>query len=265
MDAAAEHLLDFSKPFDHKLLDQIVTIAMDGKHAQRAGANDFLVKIKDHPDMWKRVDAILQNSQVDSSKIFALQVLADVIDSRWKVIPVEQREGIRNFILSQIVSLCSKQVTPGEKLILNKLNFTLVAILKQDWPHNWPGFISELIDTSKASEALCENNMGILKLFSEEVFEYSVESMTGQKTRILKESLTNEFSKVFELCEAVLTSSKSISLVKSTLLTLQKFLVWIPLGYIFETSLISALITTFLPTTPFRLVCFFSYHFSLID
>jgi hypothetical protein len=46
MDAAAAHLLDFSKPFDCTLLDQIVAIAMDGLNTQRAAANEFLVRLK---------------------------------------------------------------------------------------------------------------------------------------------------------------------------------------------------------------------------
>jgi len=37
-------------------------------------------------------------------------------------------------------------------------------VLKQEWPHKWPTFISELVGASKTSETLCENNMVILKL-----------------------------------------------------------------------------------------------------
>ena len=61
MDLAAKHLLDFSIPFDVALLDQIVAVAMDGAHPQRNKANEFLVLIKDHPDMWKRADAVLES------------------------------------------------------------------------------------------------------------------------------------------------------------------------------------------------------------
>lgn len=50
MEAAAAHLLNTSKPFDCNLLDQIVLIAMDGSHPQRAAANEFLVKMKEHPE-----------------------------------------------------------------------------------------------------------------------------------------------------------------------------------------------------------------------
>ena len=52
MDAAAQHLLDFSKEFDISLLDQIVAIAFDGSHPQRANANEFLVMLKEHPEMY---------------------------------------------------------------------------------------------------------------------------------------------------------------------------------------------------------------------
>ena len=69
----------------------------------------------------------------------------------------------------------------------------------------------------------------------------------------LKSSLNDEFTRIFKLCEEVLGSpSSSQNLVVTTLQTLQKFLSWIPLGYIFETSLISSLISKFFPIAAFR-------------
>ena len=38
---------------------------------------------------------------------------------------------------------------------------------------NWPNFIPEIVGSSKRSEILCENNMVILQLLSEEVFDFS--------------------------------------------------------------------------------------------
>ena len=70
MDAAAAHLLDFSKPFDISLLEQIIAIAYDSNHAMRGKANEFLIKIKEHPDMWKRADAILETSREPYTKFF---------------------------------------------------------------------------------------------------------------------------------------------------------------------------------------------------
>jgi len=60
-----------------------------------------------------------------------------------------------------------------EKTYLNKLNMILVQILKREWPKNWESFIPDIIGASKTNESLCQNNMIILKLLSEEVFDFS--------------------------------------------------------------------------------------------
>jgi exportin-1 len=253
MDAAAAHLLDFSKEFDIKLLDQIVTIAFDPNHRQRAAANEFLVRMKDHPEIWKRADAILESSDNLATRFFGLQVLGDAILTRWKIIPNDQREGIRNYVIGKIITLSATPTLLQENNgFLSRLNLVLVNILKQDWPHNWPTFISDLVAASKTSESLCENNMQILQLLSEEVFDFSIDSMTSAKAKSLKSSLNQEFSQVFELCQFILEASQKRSLLSATLKTLQRFLSWIPLGYVFETPLIHVLISSFFPQPAYR-------------
>ena len=107
-----------------------------------------------------------------------------------------------------------------EHIYLSKLNMILVQILKQEWPKNWPTFISgelcqmskmclismflDICGASRTSESLCKNNMVILKLLSEEVFDYSQGQMTQGKIQHLKKSMSSEFSNVFELCMYVL-------------------------------------------------------------
>lgn len=39
-----------------------------------------------------------------------------------------------------------------------------LQIVKQEWPRNWPTFISDIVGASKTSESLCTNNMAVLKL-----------------------------------------------------------------------------------------------------
>jgi hypothetical protein len=78
MDQAAAHLLNFSQPFDCSLLDQIILIAMDSNHPQRAAANEFLVRMKEHPDMWRRADAILEQTKQEATKFFGLQVRSEL-------------------------------------------------------------------------------------------------------------------------------------------------------------------------------------------
>ena len=53
-----------------------------------------------------------------------------------------------------------------------------MQILKQDWPSKWPSFITDIVNASKTSELLCENSMVILKLLSEEIFDFSRGELT---------------------------------------------------------------------------------------
>jgi len=94
--------------------------------------------------------------------------------------------------------------------------------------------------------------MTILRLLSEEVFDYSAEQMTSTKTKNLKTTMCAEFSQIFQLCQEILTTANQPSLIKATLETLLRFCNWIPLGYIFETNLIDTLRNRFLEVPEFR-------------
>lgn len=173
--------------------------------------------------------------------------------SSWKILPPEQREGIKNYVVGKVIAMSSdEEHMKREKLFVGKLNLTLVEILKQEWPHNWPTFISDLVGSSKTSEVLCENNMQILKLLSEEVFDFSKDQMVTEKAKAMKESLNGEFTSIYHLCEYILEKSSRPSLLKITLQTLQRFLTWIPLGFIFQTPLIEVLLKKFFPEQLFR-------------
>lgn len=63
----------------------------------------------------------------------------------------------------------------------------VLQILKQEWPKHWPTFISDIVGASRTSESLCQNNMVILKLLSEEVFDFSSGQMTQVKAKHLKD------------------------------------------------------------------------------
>ena len=91
----------------------------------------------------------------------------------WKALPIVQRQGIKNFIVAIIIKTSSDYaILDKNKTLLGKLNIVLVQILKQDWPHNWPGFIPEIVSSSKSNLALCENNMAILKLLRYFLYSY---------------------------------------------------------------------------------------------
>lgn len=94
--------------------------------------------------------------------------------------------------------------------------------------------------------------MVILRLLSEEVFDFSLGQMTQTKAKHLKDSVCQEFSLIFQLCQFVLDNSQNASLVVATLETLLRFMHWIPLGYIFETNLIDTLLSKFFVVPLFR-------------
>jgi exportin-1 len=96
--------------------------------------------------------------------------------------------------------------------------------------------------------------MTILLMLSEEVLDFSKGEMIQSKIQQLKTSLNNEFFLIYQLCEFVLTNSTKPKLIKTTLETLLRYLSWIPFGYIFETPLVQALITKFLPEVEFRVL-----------
>lgn len=99
---------------------------------------------------------------------------------------------------------------------------------------------------------LCENHVTILRLLSEEVFDFSKESLTAAKADALKASLHTQLAGIFELFDFVLQAGSRPSLINATLQTLQRYVTWIPDSYIFETRLLETLILKYLPRAEFR-------------
>lgn len=250
---AAEKLRDLSQPIDVPLLDATVSAFYGtGSKEERNAADLILRELQTNPDTWLQVVHILSSTQNLNTKFFALQVLEGVIKYRWNALPVDQRDGMKNYISDVIVKLSSDENSfRRERLYVNKLNIILVQILKHEWPSRWRSFIPDLVAAAKTSETICENCMAILKLLSEEVFDFSRGEMTQLKIKELKQSLNSEFQLIHELCLYVLSASQRTELIRATLATLHAFLSWIPLGYIFESPLLETLLK-FFPLPSYR-------------
>lgn len=77
---------------------------------------------------------------------------------------------------------------------------------------------------------------------SEEVFDFSIDHMTVAKMHKLKDQMVNEFGSIFDLCKSVLAQkSTNAHLIKATLETLQKFICWIPVQFVYQQDLIQLL------------------------
>nr|7CND_C Chain C, CRM1 isoform 1 [Saccharomyces cerevisiae] len=250
-----EGILDFSNDLDIALLDQVVSTFYQGEGVQQKQAQEILTKFQDNPDAWEKVDQILQFSTNPQSKFIALSILDKLITRKWKLLPNDHRIGIRNFVVGMIISMCQDdEVFKTQKNLINKSDLTLVQILKQEWPQNWPEFIPELIGSSSSSVNVCENNMIVLKLLSEEVFDFSAEQMTQAKALHLKNSMSKEFEQIFKLCFQVLEQGSSSSLIVATLESLLRYLHWIPYRYIYETNILELLSTKFMTSPDTRAI-----------
>ncbi|RZR83400.1 hypothetical protein BHM03_00010000, partial [Ensete ventricosum] len=120
----ADRLRDLSKPIDVTLLDATVAAFYGTGSKEEVG--------------FSLVRGVLFGSVTFA---FGLRVLESVIKYKWNALPVEQRDGIKNYISDVIV-----QVTVHE------------------WPAKWQSFIPDLVSAAKSSETICENCMAILKL-----------------------------------------------------------------------------------------------------
>ncbi|EDQ91900.1 uncharacterized protein MONBRDRAFT_19782 [Monosiga brevicollis MX1] len=249
-------ILDFkAERVDVAVLDQLVEylyMGIPGSPQQKL-AEQILSEFQRHSDAWQRVYQVLQESSSSNTKYFALNILLNKIKSEWKILPQQQTEGMKDFIVNTIIQLSSNfESLEREKLLLSKLNAVLVQIVKQEWPQRWKSFVPDIVGASKTSESLCQNNLQIFELLSEEVFDFSKGRIVQVKAQHLKDALCDEFGAIFELCQFVMEMSNVPSLINQTLATMLRFLNWIPIGYVFSSDLVPLLVTKFLGVPLFR-------------
>eukprot|EP00917_Polyrhabdina_sp_WS-2016_P023147 GHVP01050148.1.p1 GENE.GHVP01050148.1~~GHVP01050148.1.p1 ORF type:complete len:1069 (+),score=187.75 GHVP01050148.1:61-3207(+) len=238
---------------DIELFDKVAETFAHGKGEEQATAQTVLTEFQNNPESWRRVDYILENSKSTNARFIALQVLMILVQTRWNSLPREQREGIRGYIVGQLIKTTSDENTfKSERVFINKMNIVLVQILKHEWPKHWEGFIGEIVNASRTNLTLCENNIVILKILSEEVFNYSEEQMTTTRVKTLKEQFSKDFSEIYQLFYEILTYSQKISLLTVTLEAFLGFLKWIPFGYIFSTNIIEILSNRFLDSPQYQ-------------
>merc|ERR1719361_1918232 len=241
MNGNPQSILDTAKPLNVELFDQIVSSFYSGSSNRQI--HDILAQFEQSPNAWTKAPDIIQKSGSIESKMIALSILENCIKTRWNILPLQSKKGIKGFVESLVVKLSQDPNLKNKGPFLTKLNTVLIEIIKREWPHNWPGFITQVVEVSKRSEVVCANNMNLMRLLSEEAFENPSLHLSHQQIANFKGNLTKELSKVFELCMFVLKNSNNQRLVACTLHTLQKFLAiqWIPIPIVFSSQLIEAL------------------------
>ncbi|KAA0150449.1 hypothetical protein FNF27_03624 [Cafeteria roenbergensis] len=252
-------IMDSSKPLDTAAFDAMCDAMESPGSPAGTTAREVLEAFRQHPDAWRRVDGILDRCRSDLARVVAAGVLEDAIMLRWETLGRPEQESVRNFISGKIIKLSSDPAeAKREEVFLTKLDVLLVGVLKQDWPHRWPSFIDEMNSSSRAmGEGVCANNMRILRLLSEEVFDLGsgvVADLTSDRRQKLQASLSSELKKIFNLIAFVAASSTSVGTLTETLRALQKYLSWVPASLVLETDLVATLTAKFLPAPAFRTI-----------
>ena len=69
------------------------------------------------------MDGILERSAQTNTRVLAATILADTVKAKWKILPPEQRNGIKTFVVNLIIKLSSEPASlQANKLLLTKLN-----------------------------------------------------------------------------------------------------------------------------------------------
>ncbi|ORX49137.1 ARM repeat-containing protein [Hesseltinella vesiculosa] len=213
-----DQLLQQGQLLDVDLFDATVDAFYHGSEGTRKQAQHVLTAFGNDPNAWQSVATIFDRSNNVNAKYLALRVLERFVTVFWYTIPVEKRLDIRNYIVQQVIDLASSGKAPA--ILLSKLNVILVQILKKDWLKHWPGFIEELVAASPTNLSLCENNLQLIKLFCEDVFEVT-EAVTIANRRKLETQMKRQAGLVVDLCLQILaTPSVPSSLSCSALDTL---------------------------------------------
>jgi len=141
-------LLDHNIPFDDRkvaLLDEIVKALYSRDQSIMAQANEILTEFQHDVISWQYADIILENSTDNNAKFLALNILEQTVKSRWKALPDDQRNGIKEYIIKLVISMGKDDsITSNGKHLLTKLNQTLVSIVKHEWTSTWRDFIPEI-------------------------------------------------------------------------------------------------------------------------
>ena len=93
---------------------------------------------------------------------------------------------------------------PNAQSLLTKMNSTLISMVKLEWNNSWQDFIPDICNSAAESVNKCENALNILRLLSEEVFDFSKGTILRSEVQQFKAQMNSQFGQVFHLCLNVL-------------------------------------------------------------
>ena len=184
---------------------------------------------------FKYCEFILNNTKSNNTRVFALNILELFIKEKWNLLDDNSKLNLRNFLVTLLIKFVIDDNffnNQQNHFVINKLNIVIVTIAKNEWNTSWPNFISELCNSSKSNPNLCENNMKLLILLSEEINVYWKSSLTAKKAYELREKMSKEFIEVFNLCQLIINNSNSVNknLLIQSIKLFGEYMNWFPIN-----------------------------------
>ena len=101
---------------------------------------------------------------------------------------------MRNFMITQVLQMPDQLAgTPNSGSLLTKMNSTLISMVKLEWNNSWQDFIPDICNSASESVNKCENALNILRLLSEEVFDFSKGMILRSEVKQFKEQMNQQF------------------------------------------------------------------------
>ena len=232
-------ILNKDTPFDQNklnLLEQVINVFYTTTNNQdRKTANDLLDKFQKLDISFTYCEFILNNTQSNNTRVLALNIYESFIKAKWNLLDDNSKLNLRNFLVGLLIKFVMDKnfyANPANHFVINKLNIVIVIIAKNEWTTTWPNFISELCNSSKSDPNLCENNMKLLILLSEEINTFWKNSLTAKKAYELREKMSKEFIEVFNLCQLIINNSNSVNknLLIRAIKLFAEYMNWFPIN-----------------------------------
>jgi exportin-1 len=189
-------LLNTSTPFDQNklaILEQVINIFYTTTNNQdRQTANQLLDQFQKLDTSFQYCEFILTNTQSNNTRVLALNIYESFIKEKWNFLDNDSKLNLRNFLVGLLIKFVMDKTfyeNSQNHFVINKLNIVIVLIAKNEWTTTWPNFISELCNSSKSDPNLCDNNMKLLILLSEEINVFWKNSLTAKKAYELRENV----------------------------------------------------------------------------
>jgi len=213
-------------------------------------SRDIITQIMQRADAWLQSHKIIKESQSDHSKFLALNIFANGAATKWDLLSTEQRDYFRSFFYNLVLEFSVADKHPSLRSLANS---ALIAVIKNEWPFQWPELTHNIIVSSRSNDLICMNNLSLLSSISDEIHSVKDLNLTCERRIELETALEKDFQLIFSHLEDVISQSQTDEMRAQALLTLSKYLQWADLRVIVNSQLCQQMVTELFPLETYRI------------